>query len=76
MMARPLSVPTSYVEMLDGLMLLFFAVAVFVERTVAARAHGEAPDAVDPGASPALGGEPRAPEGVGEVLPAGGGYGR
>ena len=76
MMARPLSVPTSYVDMLDGLMLLFFAVAVFVERAVAARAQGEAPDAVDPGASPALVGESLAPEGVGEVVPVGGGHGR
>ncbi|MDP9363623.1 MAG: ABC transporter permease, partial [Chloroflexota bacterium] len=64
MMARPLAVPTSYVEMLDGLMLLFFAVAVFVERSVAARARGETPEVANPeadaGASPALAGAPLA----------------
>ena len=32
MMARPLSIPTYFVEMLEGLMLIFFAVAVFLER--------------------------------------------
>jgi ABC-type uncharacterized transport system permease subunit len=37
MMARPKDIPTYYVEMLEGLMLLFFAVAVYFERVIAAR---------------------------------------
>jgi simple sugar transport system permease protein len=38
MMSRPMDIPTYYVEMLEGLMLLFFAGAVFWERVYAARA--------------------------------------
>jgi general nucleoside transport system permease protein len=37
MMARPKNIPTYYVEMLEGLMLIFFAVAVYFERVIAAR---------------------------------------
>jgi general nucleoside transport system permease protein len=37
MMARPKDIPTYYVEMLEGLMLIFFAVAVYFERVIAAR---------------------------------------
>ncbi|MGH2558952.1 MAG: ABC transporter permease [Thermomicrobiales bacterium] len=36
-MPRRADIPTYYVEMLEGLMLLFFAVAVFLERTLASR---------------------------------------
>jgi hypothetical protein len=32
-MARPLGIPTYFVEMLEGLMLLCFAVATWFERT-------------------------------------------
>jgi ABC-type uncharacterized transport system permease subunit len=32
MMARPKDIPTYYVDVLEGLMLIFFAVAVFLER--------------------------------------------
>ena len=32
MMARPLGIPTYFVEMLEGLMLICFAVATYVER--------------------------------------------
>ena len=43
MMARPLNMPTSFVDILEGLMLLFFAVAVYLERRFlpAARLAGE-----------------------------------
>lgn len=37
MMVRPMDIPTYYVEILEGLMLIFFAVAVYVERVIAAR---------------------------------------
>jgi ABC-type uncharacterized transport system permease subunit len=37
MMARPKDIPTYYVEILEGLMLIFFAVAVYVERVIAMR---------------------------------------
>lgn len=38
MMSRPMDIPTYYVEVLEGLMLLFFAGAVFFERHFIARA--------------------------------------
>lgn len=40
MMTRPLNIPTYFVEMLEGLMLIFFAVAVFLERAVASTGGG------------------------------------
>ncbi len=36
MMARPLEIPTYYTEILEGLMLIFFAVAVYFERKIEA----------------------------------------
>lgn len=41
MMARPLEIPTYFVEILEGLMLIFFAVAVFLERATAGRGAAE-----------------------------------
>ncbi|MBA3413723.1 MAG: ABC transporter permease [Chloroflexia bacterium] len=82
MMARPLAIPTSYVEMLDGLMLLFFAVAVFLERVFAPAVRGGATAAepnpeVEAGPSPALAGEPLAQGGIGgEPVVIGGRQGR
>ena len=66
MMARPLAIPTYFVDMLDGLMLLFFAVAVALERIVASRVGaGTAASLPNPEAeaspSPALAGEPLPP---------------
>jgi general nucleoside transport system permease protein len=37
MMVRPKDIPTYYVEVLEGLMLIFFAVAVYFERVIATR---------------------------------------
>ncbi len=50
MMARPLSIPTYFVEMLEGLMLIFFAVAVFLERVAlpGTRRHRVANEATSP----------------------------
>jgi simple sugar transport system permease protein len=69
MMARPLSIPTYFVEMLEGLMLLFFAVAVFLERVALPAVRGQAvaqpvggegmapsPATVDPVSGPAVAG--------------------
>jgi simple sugar transport system permease protein len=44
MMARPLGIPTYYTGMLEGLMLLFFAVAVYLERRYAPAARALDPD--------------------------------
>ncbi|MCC6315088.1 MAG: ABC transporter permease [Thermomicrobiales bacterium] len=56
MMARPLDIPTYFVDMLEGLMLIFFAVAVYLERRFAPEDRGE--EAVEPSAATA--GEPLA----------------
>jgi simple sugar transport system permease protein len=56
MMARPLGIPTYFVEMLEGLMLLCFAVATFVERMRSPFAREEA---IETG--PANAGEPPGP---------------
>ena len=45
MMARPLEIPTSFTEILEGLMLIFFAVAVFFERQLAPHDRDEAAEA-------------------------------
>jgi ABC-type uncharacterized transport system permease subunit len=37
MMVRPKGIPTYYVEILEGLMLIFFAIAVYFERVIATR---------------------------------------
>jgi simple sugar transport system permease protein len=56
MMARPLGIPTYFVEMLEGLMLLCFAVATWFERTRSPFARaGEAET------GPANAGEPPGP---------------
>jgi simple sugar transport system permease protein len=47
MMARPLNIPTYFTGMLEGLMLLFFAVAVFLERR-----YAPADRAIDPHPAP------------------------
>ena len=56
MMARPLGIPTYFVEMLEGLMLLCFAVATWFERMRSPFARSEE---VEPG--PATAGEPPGP---------------
>ncbi len=56
MMARPLGIPTYFVEMLEGLMLLCFAVATWFER---ARSPFSSEDEVEIG--PANAGEPPGP---------------
>jgi simple sugar transport system permease protein len=56
MMARPLGIPTYFVEMLEGLMLLCFAVATWFER---ARSPLSSEDEVEIG--PANAGEPPGP---------------
>lgn len=56
MMARPLGIPTYFVEMLEGLMLLCFAVAAWVERMRSPYARAEE---VETG--PANAGEPPGP---------------
>ena len=70
MMARPLAIPTSFVEMLDGLILLFFAVAVFLERVLArgGRTGGTAAGSMpkETAASPAVAGELPARDGIGD----------
>lgn len=53
MMARPLAIPTYFVEVLEGLMLLCFAVATWFERR---RLLGGAPEEIEVGAANA--GEP------------------
>jgi simple sugar transport system permease protein len=62
MMARPLGIPTYFVEMLEGLMLLCFAVATFFERVRSPFGRAEE---VETG--PANAGEPPGPL-VGEAL--------
>jgi ABC-type uncharacterized transport system permease subunit len=62
MMARPLGIPTYFVEMLEGLMLLCFAVATWFERMRSPFAHT---DEVEVG--PANAGEPPGPM-VGEPV--------
>jgi ABC-type uncharacterized transport system permease subunit len=56
MMARPLGIPTYFVEMLEGLMLICFAVATYVERMRSPFARAEE---VETG--PATAGEPPGP---------------
>jgi general nucleoside transport system permease protein len=56
MMARPLGIPTYFVEMLEGLMLICFAVATYVERMRSPFARAEE---VETG--PANAGEPPGP---------------
>ena len=62
MMARPLGIPTYFVEMLEGLMLICFAVATYFERT---RSPVGSQEEVETG--PANAGEPPGPL-VGEPL--------
>jgi general nucleoside transport system permease protein len=62
MMARPLGIPTYFVEMLEGLMLICFAVATYFERT---RSSMGSQEEVETG--PANAGEPPGPL-VGESL--------
>jgi general nucleoside transport system permease protein len=45
MMSRPLEIPTSFTEVLEGLMLVFFAVAVYFERRFAPA--DRAPDSLE-----------------------------
>jgi len=56
MMARPLGIPTYFVEMLEGLMLICFAVATYFERLRSPFARAEE---VETG--PANAGEPPGP---------------
>ena len=62
MMARPLAIPTYFVEMLEGLMLLCFAVATWFERMRSPFARFEAVEV-----GPASAGEPPGPV-VGEPV--------
>ncbi|HEX5498987.1 MAG TPA: hypothetical protein VFX03_07165, partial [Thermomicrobiales bacterium] len=66
MMARPLNIPTYFVDILEGLMLIFFAVGVFLERlylpaarlqedTEAGSASLEDPELPQAGGEPAAG---------------------
>ena len=64
MMARPLGIPTYFVEMLEGLMLLCFAVATYFERVRSPFGRAEEVETL---AGPAVAGEPPAPL-VGEPL--------
>lgn len=48
MMARPLEIPTYYTEILEGLMLIFFAVAVYFERRIEAPSLVTLDPPVDP----------------------------
>ncbi|MBA3450273.1 MAG: ABC transporter permease [Chloroflexia bacterium] len=56
MMARPLGIPTYFVEMLEGLMLLCFAVATYFERMRSPFGRAEETET-----GPATAGEPPAP---------------
>ena len=62
MMARPLGIPTYFVEMLEGLMLICFAVATYFERMRSPFGHKEEAET-----GPASAGEPPEPM-VGEPL--------
>ena len=62
MMARPLGIPTYFVEMLEGLMLLCFAVATWFERMRSPFAHTDEAEV-----GPANAGEPPGPM-VGEPV--------
>jgi ABC-type uncharacterized transport system permease subunit len=67
-MPRRADVPTYYVEMLEGLMLIFFAAVVYFERLYAPKGRQFSLEETEPvvSPSPTLGGEPSGPRsGVG-----------